>query len=234
MGKKMIYAVEDDPAIQELLTYNIVQANYDCEVFDSAEKMLTRVSSVPPTLIILDILLPGMDGIEACRNLKMNEETADIPVVMLTAKGDEVDVVTGLELGADDYIVKPFSPRILMARIKSVLRRRVNEKRLRSEPMDIHSVHIHPGRHEVVVSGKSVDLTASEFSALYMLAKRPGWVFSRYQIVEEIHGPNYPVTDRSVDVMIAGLRKKLGDKGALIETVRGIGYRMKEEAYEEV
>ncbi|MGM0461593.1 MAG: response regulator [Fibrobacterota bacterium] len=233
MSKKLIYAVEDDPAIQELLKYNITQANYDCEIFDSAEKMFKRIPVMAPSFIILDIMLPGMDGIEACRNLKMNEETASIPIIMLTAKSDEVDVVTGLELGADDYIIKPFSPRILLARIKSVLRRRVNEKRLRSEPMEIHSIQIHPGRHEVMVAGKNVDLTASEFAALYMLAKRPGWVFSRYQIVEEIHGPNYPVTDRSVDVMIAGLRKKLGEKGRLIETVRGIGYRMKEERYEE-
>ncbi|MGM0444493.1 MAG: winged helix-turn-helix domain-containing protein, partial [Fibrobacterota bacterium] len=166
---------------------------------------------------------------EACRSLKMNETTAEIPVIMLTAKGEEIDVVTGLELGADDYIVKPFSPRILLARIKTVLRRKKSEKSLNQKPIEINGIHIHPGRHSVTVEGKRITLTSSEFSTLYLLARRSGWVFSRFQIVEKVHGVNYPVTDRSVDVMIAGLRKKLGDKGQCIETVRGIGYRFKEE-----
>jgi two-component system phosphate regulon response regulator PhoB len=147
---------------------------------------------------------------------------------MLTAKGEEPDIVTGLELGADDYIVKPFSPKVLIARIKTVLRRKSAEPVDESAPLQVHEMQIHPGRREVLFKNKPIELTNMEFQLLHFLASRPGWVFSRYQIVEGVRGDNYPVTDRSVDVMIVGLRKKLGDAGSLIETVRGAGYRFKE------
>jgi two-component system phosphate regulon response regulator PhoB len=148
---------------------------------------------------------------------------------MLTAKGEESDIVTGLELGADDYIVKPFSPKILVARIKTVLRRKSAEPVDDSQPILIHDLAIHPGRREVLFKKRPVELTNMEFRVLHLLAGKPGWVFSRYQIVEGVRGDNYPVTDRSVDVLIVGLRKKLGAAGDYIETVRGVGYRFREQ-----
>jgi two-component system phosphate regulon response regulator PhoB len=147
---------------------------------------------------------------------------------MLTAKGEEPDIITGLELGADDYIVKPFSPKVLVARVKTILRRKFSSNVDESKPLEMHGLTIHPGRREVFYRGKRFELTNMEFQVLHFLATRPGWVFSRYQIVEGVRGDNYPVTDRSVDVMIVGLRKKLGDAGIFIETVRGAGYRFKE------
>ncbi len=233
MQSKLIYIVEDELDIQELIRYNLTKDRYRTESFNNAEAMLQRVADVQPDGIILDIMLPGMDGLEACRKLKMRESSENIPIIMLTAKGEEADIVTGLELGADDYMVKPFSPRVLLARVKAVLRRRKLEVDLSQKPLEIAGISIHPGRHEVIIVGKPIAITSSEFSALYLLANKAGWVFTRYQIVEEVHGVNYPVTDRSVDVMIAGLRKKLGDYGKYIETVRGIGYRFKEDDSDE-
>ena len=147
---------------------------------------------------------------------------------MLTAKGEEADIVTGLELGADDYVTKPFSPRILIARVRAVLRRKTKEQPDDALPTKIHNITIHPGRREVLVDGNQVQLTFTEFGILQFLARRPGWVFTRFQIVDAIRGDDYPVTDRSVDVQIVGLRKKLGPSGKYIETVRGVGYRFKE------
>jgi two-component system phosphate regulon response regulator PhoB len=147
---------------------------------------------------------------------------------MLTAKGEEADIVTGLELGADDYITKPFSTRVLLARVKAVLRRRVKEYPKEEDAIRIHDLVIHPGRHEVLVNGEAVQLTFTEFGVLHFLARRPGWVFTRNQIVDAVRGDDYFVSDRSVDVQIVGLRKKLGPAGAYIETVRGIGYRFRE------
>ena len=153
---------------------------------------------------------------------------AQAPIVMVTAKSDEVDIVTGLELGADDYITKPFSPKVLVARIRAVLRRKTTEIPEKSTVIRIHDIQIDTGRHKVLVKDKAVELTSSEFGLLHFLAARPGWVFTRYQIVDAIHGTDYPVTDRSIDVQVVGLRKKLGPAGKYIETVRGIGYRFKE------
>jgi len=147
---------------------------------------------------------------------------------MLTAKGEESDIVRGLELGADDYITKPFSPRVLIARIRAVLRRRVAEPAGEMAVIRIHELVIHPGRHEVLVDGESVELTSTEFRVLHVLARRPSWVLTRVQISEAVHGMDYPVTDRSVDVQIVALRKKLGEAGRYIETVRGVGYKFKE------
>ena len=148
--------------------------------------------------------------------------------MIVTAKGEEADVVTGLELGADDYVIKPFSPRVLLARVRAVMRRKESPPVDEGETLEIHNMVIHPGRHEVAIDGKPVELTLTEFRMLHLLASRPGWVFTRYQIIEAVHGENYLVTDRSVDVQVVGLRKKLGSLGKMIETVRGIGYRFKE------
>ena len=186
------------------------------------------IQKSPPDIIVLDLMLPDIDGLEITKNLKADAGTKNIPVIMVTAKGEEADIVAGLELGADDYITKPFSPRILIARVRAVLRRKLEEDADESSTLKIHDIVIHPGRRLVTVEGKPVQLTYTEFAILHFLAKRPGWVFTRFQIVDAVRGEDYPVTDRSVDVQIVGLRKKLGKAGKAIETVRGVGYRFKE------
>lgn len=230
MSREHILIVEDEEEIQELIIYNLSKEGFRTSAVTSGEEALKRARAERLDLILLDLMLPGMDGLDVCKALRKDEKTQTVPVVMLTAKGEESDVVTGLELGADDYIVKPFSPKVLVARIKSVLRRKSAEPLDDSTPLSIHDLVIHPGRREVLVGKKSVELTNMEFRVLHFLAGRPGWVFTRYQIVEGVRGDNYPVTDRSVDVLIVGLRRKLGDAGSYIETVRGAGYRFKEEA----
>jgi len=228
MKKETILVVDDEEDILELVRYNLQREGYQVVVAVSGEKALKLTRQQPPDLIVLDLMLPGMDGLDVARHLKTDARCRQIPIVMLTAKGEEADVVTGLELGAEDYVTKPFSPRILTARIKSVLRRR-NEPAADGEtPIEIHDLSIHPGRREVRAAGIAVDLTYTEFQVLYCLARRPGWVFTRAQIVDAVRGDNYPVTDRSVDVQVVGLRKKLGHAGGYIETVRGVGYRFSE------
>jgi two-component system phosphate regulon response regulator PhoB len=194
----------------------------------TGEEGLREAREASPDLVVLDLMLPGIDGMEVCRRLRKDPATARIPVVMLTAKGEEADIVGGLEMGADDYVTKPFSQKVLSARIKTVLRRREQEAREAAAPIRIHEVVIHPGRNEVLVADESVELTYTEFRVLSLLASRPGWVFSRTQIVDAVRGEGYAVTDRAVDVQIVGLRKKLGECGRYIETVRGVGYRFRE------
>jgi two-component system, OmpR family, alkaline phosphatase synthesis response regulator PhoP len=228
MSHEKILIVEDEEEIRELVAYNLVKQGYRAICAETGEQGLRLVHSEAPDLIVLDLMLPGVDGLEVCRTLKRDPETAAIPLVMLTAKGEESDIVTGLELGADDYLTKPFSPRVLTARIRAVLRRKAEEPLNDQEELRIHDLTIHPGRHEVLVDGQSIVLTATEFRVLQVLAQRPGWVFTRYQIANSVHGGDYIVTDRSVDVQIVGLRKKLGEAAAYIETIRGVGYRFKE------
>jgi two-component system alkaline phosphatase synthesis response regulator PhoP len=211
-----------------LLKYNLSREGYQVSCAASGEETLRAVRSGIPDLIVLDLMLPGIDGLEVARQLKADPKTRDVPIVMLTAKGEEADIVTGLELGADDYITKPFSPRVLTARVKAVLRRKAKEPTDKKSVLHIHDVEIHPGRREVLVNGEPVQLTFTEFGILNFLARRPGWVYTRTQIVDEVRGEDYYVTDRSVDVQIVGLRKKLGPAGRHIETVRGVGYRFKE------
>ncbi len=220
-----ILVVEDEEDILELVRYNLSREGYDVRCVTSGEEVLTLAKSEPLDLIILDLMLPGIDGLEVAGILKTNPKTHAIPIIMLTAKGEEKDIIKGLELGADDYITKPFSPRVLTARIRAVLRRNATDLADDTEVVKIYNLQIHPGRRELLVKGIPVELTYTEFQVLYFLAKRPGWVFTRSQIVDAVRGDNYPVTDRSVDVQIVGLRKKLGDCGSYIETVRGVGYR---------
>jgi two-component system phosphate regulon response regulator PhoB len=174
-------------------------------------------------------MLPGIDGLEVMKKLKGNQRTERIPIVMLTAKGEEADIVTGLEMGANDYITKPFSVRILIARIRTALRRLKEETEPEKTIIHIYELEIHKGRRSVIADGIPVDLTYTEFQVLSFLVKRPGWVFTRSQIVNAVRGEDYPVTDRSVDVQIVGLRKKLGSCGKYIETVRGVGYRFRDK-----
>jgi two-component system phosphate regulon response regulator PhoB len=230
MEKIKILVVEDEAPIQELLQFNLERSKYRVKVVDSGEEALSEAAKFMPDLILLDIMLPGADGLEVCKRLKSNPKTERIPIIMLTALCEEADIVTGLELGADDYMTKPFSPRVLLARVKAALRRiEAAKPEAGSETITAHNITIDVARHKVEVGGEDLVLTFTEFRVLQLLVSQPGRVFTRYQIVDAVHGDDYPVTDRSVDVQIVGLRKKLGDAGQYIETVRGIGYRFKEE-----
>jgi two-component system phosphate regulon response regulator PhoB len=228
MPQEKILVIDDEEDILELLRFNLSREGYQVSCAASGEEALSLVRSDIPNLILLDLMLPGMDGLEVARRLKSNSNTKNTPIVMLTAKGEEADIVAGLELGADDYVTKPFSPRVLVARVRAVLRRKAKEALEETSTVEIHDLIIDPRRHEVLVDGHPVQLTYTEFAILDYMARRPGWVFTRYQIVDAVRGGDYPVTDRSVDVQIVGLRKKLGPAGKYIETVRGIGYRFKE------
>jgi two-component system, OmpR family, alkaline phosphatase synthesis response regulator PhoP len=233
MVRQSVLVVEDEEDIRELVSYNLLKEGYQVAGVASGEDALTSVEAKTPDLILLDIMLPGLDGLRVCRKLKDNPRFKSIPVIMLTAKGEEPDIVAGLNMGADDYVTKPFSPKVLLARVQAVLRRAETEQELtpeeqESEVVEVREMMIHPGRHEVFVSRKPVDLTATEFKLLHFLAQRPGWVFTRQQILDGVHGDNYAITDRAVDVQIVGLRRKLGSAGSSIETVRGVGYRFKE------
>ncbi len=228
MANEKIVVIDDEENILELVSYNLTRDGYAVTGVTTGEDALKKVRTIRPDLVVLDLMLPGMDGFEVCKILKNDPKTAHIPVIMLTAKGEEADIVTGLELGADDYIVKPFSPKVLIARVRAVLRRKATEPIGESDVIQMKDLVIHPGRREVLMKGKPVSLTSTEFRMLHYLARRPGWVFTRQQIIDTARGDEYPVTDRSVDVHIVGLRKKLGALGELIETVRGVGYRFKE------
>jgi two-component system phosphate regulon response regulator PhoB len=228
MANETILVVDDEEDILELIQYNLTREGYRITGASSGEQALDKARSTSFDLIVLDLMLPGIDGLEVAKLLKKEEKTKDTPIVMLTAKGEEADVVTGLELGADDYITKPFSPRILVARIRAALRRKINVTDDDIDAIRIHGLEIDPRRRSVTAGGKPIDLTYTEFQILYILAHRPGWVYTRSQIVDKVRGSDYPVTDRSVDVQIVGLRKKLGNYGKRIETVRGVGYRFKE------
>ena len=228
MADNKILVVDDEEDILELVRYNLARDGYRVVCAASGEQALSRAKSEPFDLILLDLMLPGIDGLEVAKRLKSKPETRHIPIIMLTAKGEEADIVTGLELGADDYVTKPFSPRILIARVKAVLRRKVQEEVDDSSIIQIYELEIDPGKRKVLAKGSHVELTFTEFQVLYLLARRPGWVFTRFKIVDLIRGDDYPVTDRSVDVQIVGLRKKLGPCGKYIETVRGVGYRFRE------
>jgi len=228
MAGKHILVVEDEEDIRELLRHNLAKDGYTVSVAATGEEGLRRARAETPDAVLLDLMLPGVDGLEVCRALKRDKKTEKIPIVMVTAKGEEADIVAGLELGADDYITKPFSPKVLVARLRAVLRRRARPPAAPDSVLRVRTITIDPGRHEVKVGEKPVELTFTEFRLLQLLAGRPGWVFTRYQIVNAIRGDDYIVTDRAVDVQVVGLRRKLGRAGEYIETVRGIGYRFKE------
>lgn len=228
MAKFKILVIEDEEDILELETFNLTKEGYQALGVTTGEEGLRSVRVDAPDLIVLDLMLPGISGMDVCRVLKQDEGTRNIPIIMVTAKGEESDIISGLELGADDYLTKPFSPRVLLARVRTVLRRRVETFADEESAVSVHNITIHPGRREVTVDGKRAELTFSEFNLLHLLARRRGWVFTRYQIVDAVRGEDCAVTERSVDVHIVGLRKKLGNAGQYIETVRGVGYRFKE------
>jgi two-component system phosphate regulon response regulator PhoB len=229
MQKETILVVDDEEDILELVRFHLSREGFGVVCAETGEEAWRKVKENPVDLMVVDLMLPGMDGLELTRRLKNDAQTRRIPVVMLSAKGEEADIVTGLELGAEDYITKPFSPRVLLARVRAVFRRRAAPPP-DSDLIRIHGLTIDRGRRSLTIDDQWIDLTFTEFQVLAFLAGRPGWVFTRTQIVDAVRGDDYPVTDRSVDVQIVGLRKKLGDLGHLIETVRGVGYRFKEKS----
>ena len=228
MAKEKILVVDDEEDILELVRYNLSREGYRVTGTLTGEDALRKVRSDSFDLIVLDLMLPGMDGLAFTKTVKNDSRLRSIPIIMLTAKGEEADIVTGLELGADDYITKPFSPRVMIARVRAALRRPKEAPEDELSIVKIHDLEINPGRRSVLAKGSPIDLTYTEFQLLFLLARRPGWVFTRSQIVDLIRGSDYPVTDRSVDVQIVGLRKKLGTYGKYIETVRSVGYRFRE------
>jgi two-component system, OmpR family, alkaline phosphatase synthesis response regulator PhoP len=230
MGKERILVVDDEEDILELVRFHLAREGYQLTLAATGEEALKKAKHETFDLVVLDLMLPGLDGLEVAKALKADARTKSVPIVMLTAKGEDADVVSGLEIGADDYITKPFSPRVLTARVKAVLRRRSKATPDDTKVITIYEFEIHPGRRTVLAGGKALELTYTEFQLLSVLARRPGWVFTRSQIVDAVRGSDYPVTDRSVDVQVVGLRKKLGAYGDYIETVRGVGYRFKEKA----
>jgi DNA-binding response OmpR family regulator len=227
MKKTRILIVEDDPDIAETIEYNLQQEGFATRSVDDGLRALKEVEAFRPDLIVLDVMLPGLDGFEICKRLKSEERTNKIAVLMLTVRSSEVDVVLGLELGADDYVTKPFSPRVLVARIKTLLRR---EKTAAPEAgrIEYAGLVINRDKHEVLVEGDPVPFSKTEFEILAFLASKPGKVFSRDLILESCWPDGVFVVDRSVDVHINSIRKKLGPLGGHVETVRGVGYRMRE------
>jgi two-component system phosphate regulon response regulator PhoB len=228
MARQKILVVDDEDEILELLDYTLKKEGYQVTCAANGEEAVEKARSEVPDLVLLDLMLPEVDGLEVCRILKHDNRTSHIPIVMLTAKGEEADIVAGLELGADDYVTKPFSPRVLVARLRAVLRRKTGDFADENGIIKADDVVIDPLRHEVTVGGKAVRLTFTEFEILRLLVSRRGRVFTRYQIIDAIRNSEYIVTDRSVDVQIVALRRKLGSRGKHIETVRGVGYKFRE------
>jgi two-component system phosphate regulon response regulator PhoB len=228
-SRQHVLIVEDEGDIRMLLEHALAREGFRVSSTDAGDKAVPLIEKDAPDLILLDLMLPGLSGMDVCRRIKKNPKTAEIPVIMITAKGEESDVVAGLELGAEDYVTKPFSTKVLVARVRAVLRRGSEDENGAPDGdiIKVHDIVIHPGRREVFVAENPVTLTFTEFQILTLIAKKPGWVFTRYQIVDGVRGGDYPVTERSIDVQIVGLRKKLGDAGKIIETVRGVGYRLK-------
>ncbi|MBN2272305.1 MAG: response regulator transcription factor [Sedimentisphaerales bacterium] len=227
MSKARVLVVDDEEDIRELVQLNLAPEGYEVLTCETGERALELARNKLPNLIILDLMLPGIDGLDVCKKLKADAKTNSIPILMLTAKAEEADIVIGLELGAEDYVTKPFSGKVLVARVRRILRsaaQPIDEAKV----IQIQDLTIDPARHEVLIKSKAIQLTLTEFNILHTLARRPGLVFTRYQIVDSLHGGDYVVTDRAVDVQMVSLRKKLCAYGKYIETVRGVGYRFKD------
>ena len=229
MSKEKILIVEDEADLAEVVAYNLEREGHTILRAVSGEDGLRLAVDKQPALILLDLMLPGMSGLDVCRLLKSDEQTRHIPVIMMTARSEDVDIVAGLELGADDYVTKPLSPRVLTARVRAALRRRRGQDDEELAVIEAGDLRFDLTRHQATVAGRRVDLTATEFELLLVLARRPGWVFSRSQLIDSLRNGEHIITDRAIDVQIANIRKKLGTAGELVETLRGVGYRMRDE-----
>tara|TARA_B100001769_G_C22080884_1_gene582408 strand:+ start:654 stop:1349 length:696 start_codon:yes stop_codon:yes gene_type:complete len=223
-NKEQILVVEDDQDIRDLIVFNLQKKDFNVKSTDSGDKAISLIREDNFNLILLDLMMPGIDGFDLTRIIKSDSKTSSIPIIMLTAKGDESDIVKGLELGADDYITKPFSVKVLIARINKVL----DKKRSFDTPKNViiyEKLSINIDSRDVSIDGKSIDLTFTEFEILKVLATHSKWVYTRSDLINHIRGDDYIVTDRTIDFQIVGLRKKLGTYGSCIKTVRGVGYR---------
>ncbi len=225
MARARVLIVEDETDIANLVQFHLTKEGFSSEVALSGRMALRAVDQSRPDLVILDIMLPDLDGLEVCRKLKRDAATQQIPILMVSARGEESDIVVGLELGAEDYVTKPFSPRVLMARVKAVLRRRDGDSG-QELVLDGGRVRIDSERHSIEIDGERVDLTLTQFRLFQFLALRPGFVRTRDQIVAAVRGHGTVLSGRAIDVHVAALRQKLGDRADLVETVRGVGYRM--------
>ena len=228
---KKILIIEDDKDIRDLISFNLSNNSYKTILSKDGEKGIEKAKNEKPDLVLLDLMLPGIHGLDVCKILKTDSSLNKVSIIMLTALGQEEDIIKGLEAGADDYITKPFSFKILLARIKSVLRRKKTKESSNKGPVNLYGVKIDPQTRQVIINENELKLTFTEFQILYLLASHPGWVFTRYQIIDKIRSDNNSVTDRSVDFQIVGLRKKMNNLGKLIETIRGVGYRFKSKDF---
>lgn len=228
MNRAKVVIIEDEPDIIEVMSYNLTREGFLVSASRNGVDGLSLVRNQSPALVLLDLMLPGIDGLSICQQLKSDPITRDIPIIIVSAKGEESDVVIGLGLGADDYIAKPFSPRELLARVKAVLRRSPRQEGQHKDRIQIKELMIDTVRHEVSISDVQVKLTATEFKLLFQLASQPGRAFSREQLLNRVVGDGVIVVDRNIDVHIRSVRKKLGDYSQMIETIRGVGYRFKE------
>ena len=224
---RLIAVVDDEPDILELVRLHLQRSSFQVQTFENAVPFLDFVQATKPDLVILDIMLPDADGLEVCKFLRGNPSLAAVPIIMLTARGDETDKILGLELGADDYVTKPFSPRELVARVKAVLRRKQEDIPESSQRIGGDLI-LDPGKHQVILQGKNLPLTLTEFRILQLLATKPGWVYTRDQILDHLWGQEKAVVDRTIDVHIKHLREKLGTASHLIKNVRGVGYKLEE------
>lgn len=225
---KTVLVVEDEADIRDVVRFHLKKEGFNIIEASTGEEAIEKTRLERPDLIILDLMLPTLSGFDVCRAIKNDPRTSDIPIIMATARGEDGDIVAGLELGADDYVVKPFSMSVLAARVRAVIRRKKMARVDENKELSVHGIVIDPARFQAQVEGKDIGLTPIEFKILHVLAARPGIVFTRNQIVEAVRGGPYAVTDRAVDVQIFGIRRKLGKLARLIETVWGIGYRFKE------
>ena len=224
VNQTTILVIEDEQDILELISFNLKKDGFNVITSTNGEEGLEKTTLHNPDLILLDIMLPGINGFQVCSSIRKSKNIKDIPVIILTALGDEKNIVKGLEKGADDYITKPFSNKVLLARIKNVLKR--NKRRTNhANDIKLGGITVLLQQREVKLDNQVINLTYTEFQILHLLMSHPGWVFTRYQIINKIREDNYSVTDRSVDFQIVGLRKKLKSKGKLIHTIRGVGYR---------
>ena len=228
---KKILIIEDDKDIRDLISFNLSKNGYKTILSRDGEKGIEKAKNEKPDLVLLDLMLPGIHGLDVCKTLKTDSSLNKLSIIMLTALGQEEDIIKGLEAGADDYITKPFSFKILFARIKSVLRRKKTKESSNKNPVNLYGVKIDPQTRQVIINENELKLTFTQFQILYLLASHPGWVFTRYRIIDKIRSDNNSVTDRSVDFQIVGLRKKMNNLGKLIETIRGVGYRFKSKDF---
>ncbi len=228
MESRRILVIEDDPDILEILEYNLSNEGFDVACATDGERGLREAAANKPALVLLDLMLPGIPGLEVCRRLRASPASRDVPIIIVTAKGEEADAVAGLEVGADDYVTKPFRVRELVARVNAVLRRTAEPPPTDDDRIERGPILIDLERHEVTVDDEPVELTLAEFRLLVALAQRPGRVYPRARLVHQITAGGHQISERNIDVHIAALRRKLGGHSAMIATVRGVGYKFTE------